>query len=609
MSDYLFSSERRLEGELACALSSIYELTPPVIEEFHGTWGSLAVSEGHYRGFKPFETERYLAVVIGGPVLYFRDNDFLVGEEPCNEGARAVFERWIVSGAIRWDEDLSGPFTIILVDKQERVVRCVTDLMSFIPVYVWQSSSSYCLGTHVDALAAVTGEQSNLDWVSVTDFLLNDIVTYPFTVYERIRQCAASSEIILNAGRPREVKPYWQPVEDNYFEALDDAAAVLSDGLSGYVERVTKKMERVAQFVSGGEDSRALAGMIPKVITRDAFIFLDGMNREGQIARKIAEIYGARFHVGYRAPTHYLDILPEAARLVGLGSQYTHAHTIGFNREFDLADYSAVFGGFFSDTLLKCVHVRLFKGYGKLPFLPQIKRSGYQPPGARFGKFSDFLTLASEVRKRQWSRLEEVRKLRPNTAEEWFHLYPSSMHNDMPNLHANRRLFASYEPYMCKEAVKVGAAVPTAWKLNRRLFNRATRVFLKPAKWALHADGRLPYFSWWQNIPIHFTVWFVRALAGLIRRPDGNEGPWNDWNRLFSDPSWREAAEQNASRASIEPLLKHDASVTYLLTEAPLKNTQRANLMQLMHWLAHCTDTPQLPDRASTGGQAGQGET
>src|SRR5690606_4300889 len=104
---------------------------------FHGRWGSLAITQSHYRGFRPYENEHYLMVVIGGPVLYFRDNDFLVAEDS-HEATEAIYKRWVLDGKIQWDEDLSGPFTILLIDKTRRSATVVTDLMAFIPVYSCQ---------------------------------------------------------------------------------------------------------------------------------------------------------------------------------------------------------------------------------------------------------------------------------------------------------------------------------------------------------------------------------------------------------------------------------------------------------------------------------------
>jgi len=584
MSDYLFSSSPFVANSLGQALAGIYEHNPPEVLEFHGEWGSLAVSLGHYHGFRPYESDTHILVVVGGPVLYFRDNTFLVAGDSF-EATRAIYQRWLVEGIIRWDEDLSGPFTLLLVDKQAGQVQVVTDLMAFIPVFRCINEGNCYLGTHVDALARISGKAGNYDWVSLTDFVLNDVVTYPYSAYEAIRQCPPGSVIEFGQDEYEE-RAYWQPHESETYGSLKAAAWDLHKGLKGYVERVTAGMEHVAQFISAGEDSRALAGMLPTTLPRDAFIFLDRMNREGRIAQRVAEVYGEDFHVGYRSRTHYLDILPEASVLVGLGHQYMHAHSLRFDKQYGLAGYQAVFGGFLSDTLLKGVHVRLFKGYGKLPFLPQLKRRGYSPPGARFGRLGAFLVLSGKVRERQAERLEEVRRFRPTTAEEWFHFYPCSMHNDMPNLYVTRRLFKSYEPFMCKEAVKVGAAVPTSWKLNRRLFQRATQPFLRQSKWILHADGRLPYFGWWANVPVQFAVWLWRGLGKWLSSSGVNQGPWNEWRAVFRDPAWQRAAEHYTEGLDLDGFLASGVGARELLVSDKLTNTQMANLMQLVATLS-----------------------
>src|SRR5690606_32513288 len=225
-----------------------------------------------------------------------------------------------------------------------------------------------------------------------------------------------------------------------------EAAQALRDGVSGYVDRVTKKMTKVAQFISAGEDSRSLAGMLPQRLQRDAYIFLDNMNQEGCIAKRVAEIYGAKFHVGYRSTTHYLEILAEASKMVGNGHQYHHAHSLGFDKRFKLTDYSAVFGGFLSDTLLKGHHVRKVKGVRSIPLFPQIIDPAYRPDRLGFneGLLSDEIIFALSDRRSE--RYIRVSSERPDSGKEWFHIYPCSMHNDMPKLYSTRRLFRS-DPY------------------------------------------------------------------------------------------------------------------------------------------------------------------
>lgn len=582
MSDYIYSSKTQADGFLTGALKDIYLTNPPAANEFRGPWGTLAVTQGHYHGFRPYENDQHLMVVIGGPVLYFRDNDFLV-EEDSSAATQSIYNRWVVEGNIQWDEDLSGPFTILLIDKQDKAVTVITDLMAFIPVYSCEKAGEIYLGTHVDALANIAGEQNSFDQASLADFVLNDVVTYPYTAYENLRQLAPSSEVMYGAvSSAPKVTSYWIPKEDNPYKTVQEAAEALRQGISGYVDRVTGKMTKVAQFISAGEDSRSLSGMLPEQLQRDAFVFLDSMNREGRIAKQVAEVYGAHFNVGYRSPTHYLEILPEAAKLVGSGHQYVHAHSMGFDKKCKLADYSAVFGGYLSDSLLKAAYTRKLRGVGRIPFLPEFHLKGEaqtKPITSPLVKNS----VLDEVNRRRAERFKAVKVERPITAHEWFVLRPASMRVTIPNLYTTRRLFRSYEPFMCKEAVKISAAVPTTWKLNRRLFNRAMKPYLKKSKWLLHADGRLPYFSWWANMPLQFGVWLYRHVAKRVGLIKGNQGPWGDWVSNVSSPEWIEMVEQCGESSIPVDFLKDGVGVEEALLSGQLSVVGRVNLMQSVY--------------------------
>jgi len=586
MSDYLFSSAVTNIGSLSQSLSEIYATNVPKTQEFHGDWGSLAITQGHYCGFLPYENDQHIMVVIGGPVLYFRDNDFLTAEAS-SEATEAIYSRWIVEKRILWDEDLSGPFTVLLVDKKRKTVTVVTDLMAFIPVYSCQKSGELYLGTHVDALAKAAGEEGMFDKVSLADFVLNDAVTYPYTAYKSLRQVTPSSEVSYSGP---ELQPttssYWIPKEENPYANLQEAAEALRCGISGYVERVTQKMSRVAQFISAGEDSRALSGLLPERLQRDAYVFLDDMNREGKIAKRVAEIYGANFTVGYRTSTHYLEILPEASNLVGSGHQYCHSHSLGFDREYRLASYSAVFGGYLSDSLLKGVFARKLRGADRLPFLPQFYLSGESRRKPINSSVINKKILA-EINQRRKERFSVIQSERPVTAHEWFVLRPASMRVAIPNFYSTRRLFASYEPFMCKEAVKVSAAVPTSWKLNRRLFNRAMKPYLKKSKWLLHADGRLPYFGWWMNMPLQVCIWSARHLTSLLGLNNGNQGPWGDWRWNVKSEKWVGMVDKYRDSQLIVDILSDEENTEKVFSFERLRVISRVNLMQSLYLYEH----------------------
>lgn len=584
MSDYLFSSVEQPQGRLSGLIKDIYFDCAPDCTEFHGSWGSLAVSKSHYHGFMPYEDEQHLCVVIGAPVLYFRNNDFLT-QADSSQGTKAIYMRW-TNQRMSWTDDISGPFTVLLINKQNHEVSIVTDLMAFIPVYSCLNSSGLFLGTHVDALAHAANEQADLDKVSLADFILNDVVTFPYTAYTSLRQELPGSITRYSVGHKKTVSTYWQPIEQKGFSTIDEAALTLRQGIKKYINTVTKNMSNIAQFISAGEDSRALSGMLPQDKPRDAYIFLDSMNREGRIAKKVAKAYDVNFTVGYRDPLHYLDIQPAASALVGLGHQYAHAHSLTFDKQFDLPKYDAVFGGFLSDTLLKGHHVATYRSLFRLPFLPQIPIA-HDPTNRRGKNLSAYLKLKIKVDliARKKNRLREVREIRPQSAEEWFNLYPCIMHNDMPNIYTTRRLFKSYEPFLSHEVVKVAAQVPTQWKLNRRLFHKAMKPFLRQSQWVFHADGRLPYYPWWFNIPIQASIWTTHQLIRRISSHSIHQGPWADYRAVFRSKLWQEKLER------LKPMNKAIGifdCINLAEIEQAARPSQKLNLLQtLQHFKAN----------------------
>lgn len=586
MSDYIFSSVRRPQGVLKSGLTSIYMRTPPACFEWHGDWGSLAVTRSQYHGFLPYENDRHILVVLGGPVLYFRDNDFLM-QPDSSAACQSLYERWMEDAAIDWTKDISGPFNIILVDKERSTVTVVTDLLSFIPTYFQVQKADIVLGTHPDVVALIADERDKLDDTSIADFLLNGIVTFPHTIYENVRQEPPGSVIEYSPGRNKKLVTYWMPRESFEFSDIHEASRALRAGITKYTSAITEHISHMAEFLSGGEDSRSIAGLLPKDKARTAYIFLDGFNREGKVAARVAHAYGCRLEVGYREPLHYLEIMPEATTLVGQGYQYMHAHSLGFHEHFQLENYPAVFGGYLADSLLKGLYAPKVgggKGFASLYERP-LNELGYVVPVNPMERFIEPSVLF-RLHERQVAHFEFVSGLRPRSAREWFCLYPASMRVAIPNFYSSRRLFKSYEIFLCHEVVKVASQVPVEWKLNRRLFRRAMAPFLKGSRWIAHGDGRLPYFPWWVNVP--FLTWGkVRTrLCRLVRRPR-NEGPWADWEALINSSEWRQLFESLQCDLRLRNILITPHDPASLLHAAETTTMQKLNLIQLLWWLRH----------------------
>ncbi|MBB3229585.1 hypothetical protein [Halomonas stenophila] len=583
MTDFLFSSDRLPSGRLAQALQPLHLEDAVPVSEFHGDWGALAVTPSRYSGFAPVETDTHLCVIIGGPVLYFRDNDFLAGGDR-QAGTKAILAHW-QGGEADWSEDLSGPFVILIIDKVSQRITCITDLMLFIPVYRYQQASWLCLGTHVDAVAGACGREADFDETSLVDFILHGAVTFPHTAYHLVQLChpGTEHEFQLIGGQVHDFPhvPYWCPKEEPLFDDLASAAGALRVGVEGYVERVTSSMHRVAQFLSGGEDSRVVASMLPQRLARDAFVFLNGHTREERIAGKVAVASGANFRPQYRGPLHYLELMQEASRLVGSGHQYIHAHALGFHRQCDLSSYEAVFGGYLADCLIKSHHARPVPGSNFFVFLPQVDMGGEtRTREVRSDLFPR--SLLREVTQRRRAHFQEVSAIRPHSAHEWFRLWPMTMETAIPNLYSNRRLFRSYEMFTCKEAVKVSAATPIAWKLNRRLFLKAFRPYLKPTRFLFHTDGRLPYFPWWVNLPLRTSLWSARQLLRRTGLQTQYQGSWADWKSVIASQPWKRLCETTTPESMSLPSLRA-ALANEALAPGRLSVPQQVNLLQVCY--------------------------
>lgn len=581
MSDFVFSTKNVSKNKITKEIQSIYHEDKPLVKEYHGDWGSLGISENLYRGFQPYENKEFIVVVIGGPVLMFRDNSFL-NDINSTEGTKAIYQRWKTE-EICWHNDLSGPFVILIINKMTSKVTCITDLMSFIPVYYsLGENNGICISTHIDVLAEITNHSEMIDPVSKVDFILHGVVTFPYTSYRNIFQADPASEHIVIQGLDDVSSTnYWLPMEQYEYKSINKAAQELRNSLQGYINRITEETTNIAQFISGGEDSRTLSAFLQEH-TRNAYIFLDQMNREGKIAKKATEIYGAKFKLAKRSKLHYLNILPSCSDLVGSGSQYNHAHTYGFHKTFKLNTYSAVFGGLLADALLKGSHIKRISRSGKLPLFPELKDKGYnQINSINNNVFKE--EVLNKLKTRRKEHLNYIKSFRNESADEWFELWPSSMNMNISNIHANRRLFRSYEPFTSNEVVKISAKTPQSWKLNRRLFHKMAKPLLIRSKGLMHGDGWYPYHPWYINsfvIPLTRISRFIKSKLGIQK---GNQGPWLEWNALMSTTRWRQVVDEHGDLDNLLSILKNDnISPIELFYNDNFNNVQRISLMQVI---------------------------
>lgn len=535
MSDFLFSTRERAPGELRRALDRYLAPVTAACTEYHGSWGSLAVTRAPHDPEPVLEDDGSLSVLIGEPFAQ------VGGSSGAAAGAlRPAVHAALASGNERWDEVLDGPFAALLIDKQGGG-RVLTDLFAWIPIFAADLPGELVVGTHVDAVADAAGVRARVDEVSAAELLSFFVITHPHTLYERVTQVAAGSERAFNAdGWSGAGRQYWRPDETDAFASPEDAADALRAALVRDVERACEGLDEIGVLLSGGEDSRAVLGAVSRGVKVRGFTYAAEDNREVRSARRVARAYGASLAFARRPPGHDIAHFEAVAALVGTQNHFVDVHGYGFHESLGIDRMPVVLGGFSADALLKADNLppgarkRVLRG--DAPGIRPV--AAVDLPGVR----AELLRAAAE--RRDAFRLS-LAAFRPVSADEWSFIYPFTMRKYAANLHGNRRLWRASEPFMSNAVTQIAASVPQAWKAERRLFHRAFRPLLAPSWYVPHTRNRLPYFPHAVNVAARPLLGLARdaraLLTGTLRE---NQESWPVWGDLVESPEARDAVRR-----------------------------------------------------------------
>ena len=575
MSDFLFSTRTRAPGELRRALDRYLAPVTAACTEYHGSWGSLAVARAPHDPEPVCEDDGSLTVLVGEPFAQIGTS----GGAAAGALRPAVHDA-LKSGGERWEVVLDGPFAALSIDKQGGG-RVLTDLFAWIPLFAAELQGEVVVGTHVDAVAHAAGVRGDVDEVSAAELLSFFVITHPHTLYERVTQIGAGSERAFSAGGWSGAgRQYWRPDETDAFASPEDAADTLRAGLVRDVERACAGLDEIGVLLSGGEDSRAVLGAVPRGVKVRGFTYAAEDNREVRSARRVARAYGASLAFARRPPEHDIAHFETVAALVGTQNHFVDVHGYGFHASLGIDRMPVVLGGFSADALLKADNLppgarkRVLRG-GEPGIRPV---AAVALPGVRV----ELLRAAAE---RRDAFRRSLAVFRPVSADEWSFIYPFTMRKYAANLHGNRRLWRAREPFMSNAVTQIAASVPQAWKAERRLFHRAFRPLLAPSWYVPHTRNRLPYFPHAVNVAARPLLGFARdaraLLTGTLRE---NQESWPVWGELVESPEARDAVQRYpAADSAMARLFDHDGARPALEGTGGWTPLRRLALLQLSY--------------------------
>lgn len=464
---------------------------------FEFSWGCVAVQPPVARGYAPLHAPHphTLTAAVGRPRFIGVEH-----EQRGDAGFCELFaEKIRTIGPKAASDALTGMFAVLRCDAAG--ARVLTDPMGFLPVYVGRDAAGRvaALGTHLDSVAELAGRGADFDRASLADLLVSQYVTFPYTTRRGVTQLApgALSELAVpdgGEGLPIELETtvLWEPHEPagQGVPSSQELEEQLEDALRAGSQDIARGAARVGLTLSGGLDSRLVLATLIGDRLAGAITYATRENRELDVARRVAAAAGVPHHIAWRGEEFYAELMPRAVALLGTELRgESHGFSIidnNLDRTFDV-----VVGGFLSDTLFKGHYmsqalrerVRRRSPYyrARQAVAGAARAVGLLPPAKSRPHYWDVARgmtarLRPEVRdelaERHRVRLEEVRRVRPQSADEWVRFWPGSRCDGGYGPQANTRLFTADELFMHRRLIEIAARVPLHEKLDGRLTKR-----------------------------------------------------------------------------------------------------------------------------------------
>lgn len=526
-----------------------------------------------------YREEGKTVVVLGEPYIHHSTDRVLRSSEFPG----------VTSGDFReWGEGYTGHFAVLALHHDSGTLVYVTDLMEAIPVYRAASDDRAVVGTHVDAVAQVAGREA-IDRASQLDFIVSGTIAPPHTWFEDVGVAAAAAVGIGSPGRPWEERLYWTPDEAEHspYASINEAAEALESLMDDNIRLALQDRGHAAALVSGGEDSRVIVGLARRHRKQlDGVTFLEGMNREGRLARSAMKALGCTVRLCERERDYYLRFLPERRALVGSGLDVRHTHAVNL---LPTDEWDVVLGGLFADTLFKADKAR----YEPARHVRNVRVSrnrlspdqGFGWPKSAAPELFDPV-LFREVEERRRRHFERLQQYRPTSAYGWRTIWPAgACHGSLPHFAACRRMVNMQEPFAYNNTVAFAASLPEAMKVDGEVYRKAFSPAMGLSGWIPRISGRVPRLGFYPNIActVGFAAW--AKTVDRLKGGDGAwEGPWPSFSYLMNNVLDRSSLAPEGSDAILAAgsLFSDPPSMDALLSDTRLDNFAKHRLLQIV---------------------------
>ena len=164
--------------------------------------------------------------------------------------------------------NLNGRFVIAIWNKAEKVLTLVNDRYGFCKLFYWITSRRILFASEYKAIIWHEDFPKKIDQEGLADFMTLGYSTQDRTLFENIKLLPQASVATFRSDGNLSVQKYW----DYSFYSEDDPLWLEEDYVDQFAEILAKATQRqidsnksIGLPLSGGYDSRALAGMLDRL--------------------------------------------------------------------------------------------------------------------------------------------------------------------------------------------------------------------------------------------------------------------------------------------------------------------------------------------------------
>jgi asparagine synthase (glutamine-hydrolysing) len=225
---------------------------------------------------------------------------------------------------------LGGEFIAAIWDGRAGHLLLVNDRFGLLPHYVLVTSAGFGFAPRMRPLLEVPGAAPKADVVAIAQYLRFQQLLGERTWLAGVTRLPPASVLRWHpASAQLELRRYWswRDIEPIDRIGLDEAVEHGTQLLERAVRRRCDAGGRVGVFLSGGLDSRVLAGLAAERGPLHTFTFGHPGCRDVHYAAKIARATGAIHHVHHlRDGRWLLDVMPRHLALTEAQHSFIHAH-------------------------------------------------------------------------------------------------------------------------------------------------------------------------------------------------------------------------------------------------------------------------------------------